>query len=133
MHVNAFKETQKTVLDVYNTVALQSMTDAADERQENRDEQGISDVTVSCDGSWQKQGHSSLNGVMTVISSDSGKCLDYCVMTKPGADLEKQFGQRQLHKSIFNPWNWGFRGCSETPKWGMVAPEANANAKNSSK
>ena len=94
MHVNAFKETQKTVLDVYNTVALQSMTDAADERQENKDEQGISDVTVSCDGSWQKQGHSSLNGVMTAISSDSGKCLDYCVMTKPGADLEKQFGQR---------------------------------------
>ena len=25
---------------------------------------------------------SSLNGLVTVISSDSGKCFDYCVMTK---------------------------------------------------
>ena len=58
------------------------MTDAADELQENKDEQGISDVTVSCDGSWQKRGHSSLNGVVTVLSSDSGKCFDYRVMTK---------------------------------------------------
>ena len=52
MQVNAFNETQKTVLEAYNTVALQSMTDAVDELQENKDEQGISDVTVSCDGSW---------------------------------------------------------------------------------
>ena len=65
-----------------NTVALQSMTDAADELQEKKDEQGISDVAVCCDGSWQKWGHSSLNGMVTVMSSDSGKCLDYCVMTK---------------------------------------------------
>ena len=46
---------KKTVLEAYNTVALQSMTHAADELQENKDEQGISDVTVSCDGSWQKR------------------------------------------------------------------------------
>ena len=51
--VNVFNEKQKTVLEAYNTVALQSMTHAADELQENKDEQGISDVTVSCDGSWQ--------------------------------------------------------------------------------
>ena len=54
MQMNAFNETQKTVLEAYNTTALQSMTDAADELQENNDEQGISDGTVSCDGSWQK-------------------------------------------------------------------------------
>ena len=56
--------------------------DADDELQENKDEQGISDVTVSCDGSWQKRGHSSLNGVVTVISSDSGKYLGYRFITK---------------------------------------------------
>ena len=54
MQMNAFNETQKTVLEAYNTTALQSMIDAADELQENNDEQGISDGTVSCDGSWQK-------------------------------------------------------------------------------
>ena len=82
MQINAFNETQKTVLEAYNAVALQSMTDAVDELQKNKDEQGISDVTVSCDGSWQKRGQSSLNGVVTVISSGSGKCLDYRVMIK---------------------------------------------------
>ena len=64
----------KTVLEAYNTVALQSMTDAAGELEENMDEQGISDVTVSCDGFWQKQGHSSLNG--------GGNHNIYCVTTK---------------------------------------------------
>ena len=39
------------------------MTDAADKLQENKDEQGISDVIVPCDGSWQTLCHSSLNGV----------------------------------------------------------------------
>ena len=72
MQVNAFNETQKTVLEVYNTVALQSMTDAVDELQENKNKQGISDVTVSCDDSWQKRGRSSLNRVVTIMLSDSG-------------------------------------------------------------
>ena len=82
IQVNAFDETQKTVLQAHNTVALQSMTVVVDELQENKDEQGISDVTVSCDDSWQRWGDPSLNGVVTRISSDSGKWLDYRVMTK---------------------------------------------------
>ncbi|XP_047135810.1 uncharacterized protein LOC124812840 [Hydra vulgaris] len=43
------------------------------------DENGISNVTVLCDGSWQRRGFASLNGVVTVIASDTGKCLDYRV------------------------------------------------------
>ena len=82
MQEDASNETQKTVSEAYDTVALQSLTDAADEMQESKDEQGISDVTESRDGSWQKRCRSSLNGVVTAISSDSGKCLDYRVMTK---------------------------------------------------
>ena len=43
----------------------------------------VADVTVSSDGSLQKGGgYSSLNGVATVIASDSGKCVDFCVFTK---------------------------------------------------
>ena len=45
MQVNAFNETQNFFGGVqYCAVALQSMTDAADELQENKDEQGILDV-----------------------------------------------------------------------------------------
>ena len=33
-------------------------------------EDGIADITALNDGSWQKRGHSSLNGVVTVVASD---------------------------------------------------------------
>ena len=32
--------------------------------------------------SWQKRGHSSLNGVVNVVASDSGKYVYFCVLTK---------------------------------------------------
>ena len=32
--------------------------------------------------SWQRRGHSSLNGVVNVVASDSGKYVDFCVLTK---------------------------------------------------
>ena len=55
---------------------------AADQLKENVDDQGITDITVSCDETWQKRGHSSLNGIVTVISNNSNKCIDYWIMTK---------------------------------------------------
>ena len=43
---------------------------------------GVDDIAVSCDGTWQKRGLSPLLGAVTVISVDTGKCLDYKVMSK---------------------------------------------------
>ena len=40
------------------------------------------DIVVSCNGTWQRRGFSSLNGVVTVIASDTGKCVDYRVKLK---------------------------------------------------
>ena len=40
------------------------------------------DTGVSCDGTWQKRGSSSLNGVFTAISIDSGKVLDVEPMSR---------------------------------------------------
>ena len=37
----------------------------------------VEDVAVSCDGTWQRWGFSSLNAVVTVLASDTGKCVDY--------------------------------------------------------
>ena len=37
----------------------------------------VADIAVSCDGTWQRRGFSSLNGVVTVIASDTGKCVVY--------------------------------------------------------
>ena len=40
-----------------------------------------SDTGVSVDGSWQHRGHASHNGIVTAISTDTGKCLDVEIMT----------------------------------------------------
>ena len=45
------------------------------------DEQGILDVAVSFDGSWQKRGHSSHNGMASVIELMTGLPLDYEVLS----------------------------------------------------
>ena len=42
----------------------------------------ITNVPVSVDGTWQKRGFSSLNGVVTAISVDSGKILDTEIMSR---------------------------------------------------
>lgn len=38
--------------------------------------EGDRDITAIFDGSWQKRGHSSLNGMVRAISGDTGKVID---------------------------------------------------------
>ena len=87
MNVKAFNEMQLKIADAYLKVSKTSMTDAAEEIrqdsiQEGDSEDSVANITVSCDGTWPKRGHSSLNGVVTVIAADTGKCLDYRVLSK---------------------------------------------------
>ena len=74
MTAAVFNDIQKIVFDSYTDVATNSMKNAANELIESEfvftDDSGIANVTVSCDGSWQKRGFSSLN-VVTVIASDT--------------------------------------------------------------
>jgi hypothetical protein len=42
----------------------------------------IKNCQVSVDGTWQKRGYSSMNGVVTLISRENGKCLDTAVLSK---------------------------------------------------
>ena len=71
----------------------------------------VADIVVSCDdGTWQQQGFSSLNGVMVVFASHTGKCVDYRVKSKQCAsrtsweswkstelDLYKQFISKHIN------------------------------------
>lgn len=60
--------------DTYVAEAESSMSKAAEDvcKRTSSDECG-----VSVDGTWQRRGYSSLNGVVTAIEVDSGKVLDY--------------------------------------------------------
>ena len=65
-------------------VAEGTMRDACNELRElqNSPFDEKMDVAVSCDGTWQRRGYSSNNGVVSVISVKSGKILDLETMNK---------------------------------------------------
>ena len=64
-----------------STVAMKTMNDAADEIR-GESQGSITQCGVSCDGTWQRRGYSSLNGCVTTLSIDTGKCLDVEMLTK---------------------------------------------------
>lgn len=61
-------------------IAEATMTQAAREAVTEND--GEKDIAGVFDGTWQKRGHTSLNGVFTVTSMDTGKVLDAVVLSK---------------------------------------------------
>ena len=81
----AYDAHNKALSKTVQCVAKRSMIDAAKEvrqlKTEKDDDQDVH-CGVSCDVTWQERGHSSLNGCVTAISMDTGKCLDVKVMTK---------------------------------------------------
>ncbi len=48
---------------------------------EGTSENDTLDIAVSFDGTWAKRGHTSLFGVVYVISVDTGEVLDYEVLS----------------------------------------------------
>ena len=53
-------------------------------KSENPDitDESVLDITVNFDGTWAKRGHTSLFGLVYVISVDTGEVLDYEVLSK---------------------------------------------------
>ncbi|GFS78634.1 uncharacterized protein TNCV_3148311 [Trichonephila clavipes] len=64
---------------VVETVATVSMQIAA---KEAKDLSGHSDIPVAIDGTWQKDGHTSLNGAVIVTSFYTGKVLDASILSR---------------------------------------------------
>ncbi|PSN36101.1 hypothetical protein C0J52_13106 [Blattella germanica] len=74
--VARFTDVNKHILQSVKVVAEESMRLAASEAKEaNSEVEEPSDISVSCDTTWMKRGHTSLYGVSTVISVDTGKVL----------------------------------------------------------
>ena len=78
-----FFKTYKAILPAVKEVAEESMLNAVNEAViENNEAEIDTDLAVSVDGSWQKRGHKSLNGIVSVISVDTGKVLDVQCLSK---------------------------------------------------
>ncbi|GFX59390.1 uncharacterized protein TNCV_2880591 [Trichonephila clavipes] len=58
------------------------MIEAADEVRKLKNTSDVAECGVSVDGTWQRRGHSSLNGCVAVLSIDTGKVVDLEVMSK---------------------------------------------------
>ena len=74
MAKGSYTLTTKKVRNAVRPVAKTTMTEAAQDLVNNgkRDENGFVDTAMSCDGSWQERGFSSLNGLVACISMDTG-------------------------------------------------------------
>ena len=77
----AYRDNNIGLAKAAKSVATKSMHDAAAELHKNSSEP-ITQCAVSCDGTWQRRGHASLNGCVTTLSIDSGKCLDVEILSK---------------------------------------------------
>ena len=81
MGKDSFSEINKDIAVSYSKVAKDCMLEASNDVHSGADVNLLCDIAVSCDGTSQKRGFSSLLGAVTVISVDTGKCLDHQVMT----------------------------------------------------
>lgn len=75
-----FMKSNSIILNSLKEVAEGCMLNAAKEAKMINNNSG--DIVAACDASWQKRGHTSLNGVVTITSADTGKVLDAECLTK---------------------------------------------------
>lgn len=75
-----FKRYNKLLCSAAKEVCTNTMVKAAEESVVEND--GDSDITAIFDGSWQRRGHQSLNGVVTAIAANTGKVVDVRILSK---------------------------------------------------
>lgn len=75
-----FQKYNEIISKSVESVAEDFMIEAAYEAVIEND--GSSDIAAAFDGTWQKRGHTSINGVFTVTSIDTGKVLDAVCLSK---------------------------------------------------
>lgn len=100
---HTFSQYNRKLSYALKEVAEASMRNAANEAVAIND--NCRDIAAAFDGTWQKRGYTSLNGVITVTSFDTGKVLDVeclskfcfgCVQTKNNQNPEKMAKHKEV-------------------------------------
>ncbi|XP_066932065.1 uncharacterized protein [Clytia hemisphaerica] len=97
----SYSKMTKKLKEAAKTVAEKSMSDAA---AELRGEAESADVGVSIDGTWQRKGYTSMNGVVTAISVDNGKVLDTAIMSKNCKGCTKMKSVKTTDPQRYDAW-----------------------------
>ena len=84
MNENSFRDHVASVKNAAETVARESMRSAVEEVKTfyEPEKDGVFDIGISGDGTWRKRGYSSSYGVVTALSTVTGKALDVEIMSK---------------------------------------------------
>ena len=87
MSKSTFADKFSLLHDAYVSVSQTSMYNASLDVRKKIQGDGFkidspSDTDISVDGTWQRRGYASMNGVVTAISQENGKCIDVQVMSK---------------------------------------------------
>lgn len=93
----------------YNTLFLKSLEEVANKSMKKATEESVEyntsedgstsrDISVGIDGTWQKRGFSSLNGVVSVSSFDTSKILDVETLTKYCHTCKTSKGKDRAHE-----------------------------------
>lgn len=91
--------------NIVKSVAEETMSDAVEEIKEITPVvDDYYDTSISCDGSWQRRGYSSLNGVVTVISMDTGKVLDCEPMCRKCKACNMKEPLKKTDPEAYNQW-----------------------------
>ena len=93
MNKTAFKRIMVHLYNSYKKIAQENKSEVAAtvrklNLKEDFNEDEIVNTDASFDGTWQKRGFSLLNGVVIVIAKDTGKCIDYHVLSKNVLDVQ---------------------------------------------
>ena len=67
-------------------------------------DESLEDIAVSFDGTWAKRGHTSLFGVVFVLSVDTGEVLDYYVLSKYCKTCSQWESKKTLYPAKYSDW-----------------------------
>ena len=111
----AYRKESRTIAKKIKGIAENNMAEAATEIRNSESTRGndVVNCGVSCDGTWQKRGFTSLNGCVAVLSIESGKVLDAEALTKV-------WKQCQLNSHLD-------KGSEEYCRWKADYANCNAN------
>ena len=95
----------KIIRELSNLQAQESMKQAQGKVREFYDASSADmlDILVSCDGTWQKHGFSSLFGAVFVIAHETGKVIDYVVKSKYCAGC-KYWDKQDQRSEAYQRW-----------------------------
>lgn len=83
-------------------VAEESMSNAASSL---RGDSEFADVGVSVDGTWQRKGFTSMNGIVTAISIDNGKVLDTSILSKNCKGCTRMLRTKRTDPELYTRWH----------------------------